>query len=220
MSTGLLISFEGVDGCGKSTQVARLAQRLTAAGHDVIVVREPGGTTIGERVRALVLDPEAGVVDPAAEALLYAASRAQLVSDVIEPALAAGRVVIVDRYVDSSLAYQGAGRGLGVDAVLEANLLATRGRLPDLTLLLEAPLAIAAERRRVAGEPGDRIELAGNDFFERVHAAYGELAERWPRRIQRIDATPAPDAVASAIALAVHQRLQLVPAATTEEAPA
>lgn len=207
METGLLISFEGVDGCGKSTQLARLAERLRAAGTQPLVVREPGGTPLGERVRELVLDPSTGDIDPAAEALLYAASRAELVARVLEPALAAGRVILVDRYVDSSLAYQGAGRGLGLDRVLEANLLATRGRLPELTLLYDLDPARARERMAAQGAPPDRLEAAGDEFFARVREAYRELAARWPERITSIDASPEPDAVELATDAAAAPRL-------------
>lgn len=187
MHQGLLISFEGIDGCGKSTQLARLADRLRAAGVEPLLVREPGGTDLGERVRDILLDPATGDIAPAAEALLYAASRAELVAATIEPALAAGRVVLVDRYVDSSLAYQGAGRELGVDRVLESNLLATRGRLPDRTVLVDIDPAVALERRGATGEAEDRLEQAGAAFFARVHACYGELAARWPERISVVD---------------------------------
>ncbi|MCW2927984.1 MAG: dTMP kinase [Thermoleophilia bacterium] len=195
MGPGLLISFEGIDGCGKTTQLQRIAARLRLAGSDPVVVREPGGTHLGEQVRELLLDPATGDIDPAAEALLYAASRAELVATTIEPALAEGRVVLMDRYVDSSLAYQGAGRDLGVDRVLEANLLATRGRLPDRTIHVAIDPAVA--RARVAAGDGgeDRLEQAGSEFFARVHAAYGELAARWPERIASVDGGGAPDDV-------------------------
>jgi dTMP kinase len=195
VEAGLLISFEGVDGCGKSTQLARLAARLRAVGIEPLLVREPGGTQLGERVREVLLDPATGDIAPAAEALLYAASRAELVAATIEPALAAGRVVLVDRYVDSSLAYQGAGRGLGVERVLEANLLATRGRLPDATILVEVDLDVARARRAAAGEAADRLEQAGDEFFARVHASYAELAGRWPERILRVDGAGSVDSV-------------------------
>ena len=197
--TGLLISFEGVDGCGKSTQLRLLEQRLVASGHAPLVVREPGGTALGERVRKLLLDPATGDIDPAAEALLYAASRAELVARTIEPALAAGRIVLMDRYVDSSLAYQGGGRGLGIDRVLEANLLATRGRLPDATLLVEVRPDVAAARLAATGAAPDRLETAGATFFERVDATYGALAERFAGRIHRIDGNGEPAAVAVTI---------------------
>lgn len=196
---GLLISFEGIDGCGKTTQLRRLADRLRAAGHEPLLVREPGGTALGERVREILLDPATGDIAAAAEALLYAASRAELVAGTIEPALAAGQVVVVDRYVDSSLAYQGAGRELGIDRVLEANLLATRGRLPDVTVLVEVDPQVASERRRAAGDDDDRLEQAGSEFFERVHVAYGELAARWPERIRRVDGERAVDEVERAV---------------------
>ncbi|MCW2923716.1 MAG: dTMP kinase [Thermoleophilia bacterium] len=195
MDAGLLISFEGIDGCGKTTQLARLVDRLAAVRVKVLVVREPGGTRLGEQVRGILLDPATGDIDPAAEALLYAASRAELVATVIEPALAAGQIVVCDRYVDSSLAYQGAGRGLGIDRVLEANLLATRGRLPDLTVLVDLDPAVARTRLASTGADQDRIERAGSEFFTRAHAAYGELAARWPDRILRIDGDGTADEV-------------------------
>lgn len=195
MGSGLLISFEGVDGCGKSTQLARLAARLRAVDVEPLVVREPGGTHLGESVRELLLDPATGDIDSAAEALLYAASRAELVATTIEPALARGRVVLMDRYVDSSLAYQGAGRDLGIDRVLEANLLATRGRLPDLTILVDVDLATARERLATTGAEEDRLEQAGTEFFERVHAGYQELALRWPHRVVKVSGIGAPDDV-------------------------
>lgn len=203
MHEGLLISFEGVDGCGKSTQLARLAERLRSAGADPLLVREPGGTALGERVRDLLLDPATGSIEPATEALLYAASRAELVATSIEPALAEGRVVLVDRYVDSSLAYQGAGRGLGIDRVLDANMLATGGRLPDLTILVELDPAAARNRRASTGTAADRLERAGPDFFDRVHSAYAELAARWPERIVRIEGGGSVDAVERRVDIAV-----------------
>jgi len=180
----MLISFEGVDGSGKSTQAALLAAALRADGLEVVPVREPGGTALGERVRALLL--EGGVMAPWAEAALFAAARAQLVDEVVRPALARGAVVVCDRYVDSSLAYQGIARGLGLDAVLELNLLATGGLLPDRTFLLALPAADALGRSQ--GEP-DRIEREGVTFLEHVGVAYRELAERFAERIVLLDAT-------------------------------
>lgn len=183
----MLISFEGVDGSGKSTQAALLAAALRTDGHEVVPVREPGGTVLGERVRALLL--EGGAMAPWAEAALFAAARAQLVDEVVRPALARGAVVVCDRYVDSSLAYQGIARGLGLDAVLELNLLVTGGLLPDRTFLLSLPAAAAFERSQ--GEP-DRIEREGVTFLEQVGAAYRELAGRFPERISTLDATLPP----------------------------
>jgi dTMP kinase len=183
----MLVSFEGVDGSGKSTQAALLADALGADGLDVVQVREPGGTALGERLRALLLD--GGAMTPWAEAALFAAARAQLVEEVIRPALDRDAIVVCDRYVDSSLAYQGIARGLGLDAVLELNLLATDGLMPDRTFLLSLSAAEALSRAR--GEP-DRIEREGAAFLERVGAAYSELAGRFPERIVTLDATLPP----------------------------
>ena len=184
------MSFEGADGSGKSTQAELLRAALSDDGRDVVLTREPGGTELGERIRTLLLDgPQ---MTPWAEAALFAASRAQHVEQVIRPALEGGADVLCDRYVDSSLAYQGIGRGLGVDEVLELNLRATRGLLPDTTVLLLLDADTAAAR---AGE-SDRLEREGDDFRQSVDAAYRELAERFPERIVTIDATGAPEAIA------------------------
>jgi dTMP kinase len=186
----VFVSFEGADGSGKSTQAELLRAALSDDGRDVVLTREPGGTELGERIRTLLLGgPE---MTPWAEAALFAASRAQHVEQVIRPALARGADVLCDRYVDSSLAYQGIGRGLGVDEVLELNLRATRGLLPDKTVLLLLDAETAAAR---AGE-SDRLEREGDDFRQSVDAAYRELAERFPERIVTIDATGAPEAIA------------------------
>jgi dTMP kinase len=194
----VFITFEGADGSGKSTQAELLRESLTSEGRDVVLTREPGGTELGERIRALLLDgPD---MAPWAEAALFAASRAQHVEQVIRPALERGADVVCDRYVDSSLAYQGIGRGLGVDAVLELNLRATRGLLPDTTVLLLVDAETAAAR---AGE-SDRLEREGDDFRLSVDAAYHELAERFPERIVTIEAT----GEAEAIAREVRERLR------------
>lgn len=180
----MFVTFEGIDGSGKSTQAARLAEALRARGREVVSTREPGGTRLGEEIRALLLD--GGAVSPWAEAALFAAARAQLAGEVIRPALARGADVVCDRFLDSSLAYQGIARGLGVDAVLELNQLVLGGLEPDRTFLLALPADEAA--RREAGRP-DRIEAEGLAFFARVGAAYEELAARFPRRIVVLDAT-------------------------------
>jgi dTMP kinase len=191
----MFITFEGVDGSGKTTQAALLAEALRAEGHDVVATREPGGTELGERIRELLLD--GGVITPWAEASLFAAARAQLVEEVIRPALARGADVISDRYIDSSLAYQGLARGLGVDRVLELNLLATGGLLPDRTFLLLLAPEQAARRRR--GAEADRIEGEGNDFATRVDDAYRELAAVFGQRLVTIDASLPVEAIARTI---------------------
>jgi dTMP kinase len=190
----MFISFEGVDGSGKTTQARLLAERLRSEGRDVVGTREPGGTALGEQVRGLVLEGEA--VAPWAEAALFAAARAQLVDEVIRPALAGGADVVCDRYIDSSLAYQGLARGLGVERVLELNLLATSGLLPDRTFLIEVPLDQAASRR---DEAPDRIEREGDEFVAEVDRAYRELARIFANRVVVVDGTKPPDELADLI---------------------
>lgn len=204
---GLFIAFEGVDGSGKSTQVARVVSWLRDRGVDPLQLREPGGTPLGEQVRTMLLDHASGDIAPAAEALLYAASRAELFAKVVRPALDAGRVVIADRFVDSSLAYQGAGRGLGVDAVGAANDLALEGARPDVTVLVRLDIELAAQRREGAPGDADRIEVAGNEFFARVAAAYDRLAAADPRRYVVVDGAAAIDTVHAAIVAALEPRL-------------
>jgi len=175
------VTFEGVDGSGKSTQAELLRDGLAADGREVVLTREPGGTDVGERVRELVLNgPD---MTPWAEAALFAAARAELVATVIRPALDRGADVIADRYVDSSLAYQGIARGVGVDHVLELNLHVVQHLMPDVTVLL---LLDPSEAGRRVAEP-DRLESEGADFHRRVDAAYRELAERFPERIVAFD---------------------------------
>jgi dTMP kinase len=180
----VFVTFEGIDGSGKSTQVDLLRAALEAEGRSVVATREPGGTEFGEQVRELVLaGPE---MTPWAEAALFAAARSELVTRVIQPALEAGSDVLCDRYIDSSLAYQGIARGLGVEQVLQLNLEATQGLLPDCTFLLAVDVAAAAARP--TGKP-DRIESTAGDFMARVDAAYRELASLFPRRIVSLDGT-------------------------------
>ncbi len=196
--SGRLIAVEGIDGAGKTT----LAEGIAAALPDVIVLREPGGAIVSERIRDLVKDP-ALKVDPRAEALLYAAARAQLVSEKLLPLLTAGRTVILDRFVDSSLAYQGAGRGLGVEEIAELNRFATAGLAADLTLYLRVDPDVGAARR--GGE--DRLEQEGEAFFSAVVAAYDALAAKERDRYVVLDGTDPPDVVLAA-ALTVLKRLQ------------
>ncbi|HEY2543863.1 MAG TPA: dTMP kinase [Gaiellaceae bacterium] len=177
----MFITFEGADRSGKSTQAELLRDALAADGRDVVLTREPGGTEIGERVRELLLDGPP--MAPRTEATLFAAARAEHVETVIRPSLERGAIVIADRYIDSSLAYQGIARGVGLDDVLELNLRAVGGLLPDRTVLLLIDPEIAAAR---AGAP-DRLEREGPELQRRVVAAYRELAERFPERMVVFD---------------------------------
>jgi len=196
----MFVTFEGIDGSGKTTQVRLLSEALQAQGHEVVATREPGGTALGERIRELVLH---GVdMTPWAEAALYAAARAELVAEVILPALDRGADVICDRYVDSSLAYQGSARGLGLDRVLELNLNAVSGLLPELTFFLAVDPETAA--RRASGKP-DRIEREGIDFMRKVDEAYRELAAIFAQRIVVLDGRKPPHA----LALEVREHLDI-----------
>ncbi|HTI33606.1 MAG TPA: dTMP kinase [Miltoncostaea sp.] len=189
---GRFIAREGVDGSGKSTQAAMLADALEARGVRVVRTREPGGTPVGERVREILLAGAPGELELTAEALLFAAARAELMRRVIAPALADGAWVVCDRFLDSSLAYQGAARGLGLEAVLQVNRLAVDGRLPDRSLVIDVPIALATSRR--CATP-DRIEAEGDGFLARVAAGYHELAGMYPDRVRLVDGTGTPDEV-------------------------
>ncbi|PZR65850.1 MAG: dTMP kinase [Solirubrobacterales bacterium] len=194
MTRGRLITIEGIDGAGKSTLAIALAARLREHGVAPELLREPGGVEAAERVRALVADP-ALRIGARAEALLYAAARAQLVEERLEPLLAAGRWVLLDRFIDSSLAYQGAGRGLGVAAIAELNRFATASMRADRTLLLRIDPALGRSRQACRGGPVDRLEGAGENFFQAVAAAYDELARAEPERIRVLDAELDPAAL-------------------------
>ena len=203
---GRLITIEGLDGAGKTTVAQALEHALNARGVDARVLREPGGVPAAERIRELVKDP-AAEIGARAEALLYAAARAQLVEQAVEPLLSAGSWVILDRFVDSSLAYQGAGRALGVEPVRDVNEFATGGLRPDRTLLLTIDPALRFTRARERGEEPDRLELEQDEFFDRIAAAYAQLATQDPDRIRRIDATQPKEAVLNAALAAIDDLL-------------
>jgi dTMP kinase len=199
MRSRRFVSVEGIDGCGKSTQAAMLADALERAGETVVRTREPGGTALGEAVRALLLDTGQGDIAPVTEMYLFAAARAELVREVIAPALSRGAWVVADRFLDSSLAYQGAARGLGIARVLQVNAAAVDGHMPGATLLIDLPDDVAAGRRRAGA---DRIEAEGPDFHAAVAAGYAEIAQRFPVRTHRIDG--------SGSAEQVHRRIMAV----------
>jgi dTMP kinase len=206
---GRLITIEGLDGAGKTTLADALVAALADRGVDIELLREPGGVELSERIRTLVKDP-ALQVDPRAEALLYAAARAQLVAERVAPLLEAGRWVLLDRFVDSSLAYQGAGRGLGVEAVRAINDFGTRGLRPDRTLLLRVDARTRDQRQAARGEAPDRLEREDGSFFAAIGAAYDALAAAEPERVRVLDASAPPAEVAAA---AVRALADLLPSA-------
>jgi dTMP kinase len=198
----VFVTFEGVDGSGKSTQARLLEEHLRGLGREVVLTREPGGTELGEELRRLVLNgPQ---ISPWAEAALFAASRAEHAAEVIRPALERGADVVCDRFVDSSLAYQGIARALGLERVLDLNLTVLEGLLPDRTFVLALDAAAAGARRE--GEP-DRIEQEGDRFQAEVGRAYADLAERFPERVVLLDGSLPPDQLAAAIRAGVEELL-------------
>jgi len=204
---GLFITFEGVEGVGKSTQIARAAEHLRRRGVDPVVTREPGGTALAEQLRALVLEEEHGPVDAAAELLIMFAARASHVAEVIRPALAQGRCVLCDRFTDASEAYQGAGRGVNPEWIRGLAAIAHPGLAPDLTLVFDAPAEVAHARLSGRGAGQDRIESEDAAFFERVRSAYQAIARREPGRVRVIDATRPEDETARRVALLIDGRL-------------
>jgi dTMP kinase len=199
---GLFITFEGMDGCGKTTQMRRLARRLRKNGRVVLETAEPGGTEIGSQIRKILLDSANHALSPNAELLLYFASRAQNVDQSILPALSEGAVVLSDRFTDSSLVYQGCGRALGADTVLALDRIACRGLKPDLTLLIDIDLATSlarAEARNLRGNRTDRMEEQEAAFYEKVRDAYLALAAKEPDRFHIIDGRDKQDSVAAQI---------------------
>jgi dTMP kinase len=200
----VLVTFEGIEAAGKSTLIAALNQELTTRGTVVLVTREPGGTPLGDALRVIFLDP-ALAVDPIAEVMLLNASRAQLVADVIAPALKARTVVLCDRFFDATVAYQGYGRGLNVESLLEICLTATHRIAPELTFLIDVPVDVSLARLRARGG-ADRLEREDTAFHERVRAGYHALAERFPNRYVVLDGTQPPDVLAAGAWAVLEQR--------------
>lgn len=201
----MFISFEGIDGSGKTTQAVRLAERLRAEGRQVASVREPGGTRLGEQIRTLLLDPS-GDVTPRAELLLFSAARAQLVERVIMPALSVGKMVIADRFFDSTTAYQGFGRGVLAPEEADAfHALVTGGLTPDLTLIVDVTLETA--RRRRMASTADRMEAADDGFYSKVREGYHAMARRYPERIVVVDGETDKSRLGQAIYAIVEARM-------------
>ncbi len=199
----MLVTFEGIEAAGKSTLIATLADKLSNAGDAVLVTREPGGTRLGDSLRALFIDP-AESIDGVAEVMLLNASRAQLVAEIIQPALAAGTTILCDRFFDATVAYQGFGRGLDVETLLELCLVATRRIAPDLTFLIDVPVEVSAARVRARGQ-ADRLEREGPGFHERVREGYLQLARRFGR-IVVLDGTMPPAVLADSAFAVLRDR--------------
>jgi len=203
VTPGRFVTFEGIEGVGKSTQIRIAADHLRSRGLEVVVTREPGGTPLAEALRRMVLEPQAEVLDGVSELLLMFAARSIHLANLIEPALTRGAWVLCDRFTDATEAYQGGGRGVDVRHVHALEEIAQRGRRPDLTLLLDAPVEVAAGRARSRGGQADRFEAERADFFERVRAAYLAILAREPGRVRLVDATRSVDEVAAAVAAEV-----------------
>lgn len=195
--SGTFITFEGGEGTGKSTQIALLRGRLEVSGHTVRVLREPGGTRAGEAIRSILLDTDSEGLSDSAELLLYEAARAQLVAEVIEPAIAAGEVVLCDRFFDSTVAYQGHGRGLALEMIDQLNSIAAAGMAPDRTVLLDIEVADGLARATRGG--ADRLECEDMSFHERVRGGFLAIAQAEPERVRIVDATGSVEAVAERI---------------------
>ena len=211
---GIFITFEGGDGAGKSTQVQLLAQHLQACGREVCLLHEPGGTSVGEKIRAVLLDKAEANMVPMAELLLYEAARAQIVAEVIHPAIAAGKVVICDRFADSTTAYQGWGRELDAQIVSKLNEVATNGLQPDRTILLQIEPSEGLQRAVQASEDGapDRMEAAGDAFHQRVNAGFDAIAQAEPGRVRRVSAAGTIGEVQRAVFEALADLLPGIPA--------
>lgn len=196
---GLFISLEGPDGCGKSTQIAFMKEYFEKKGYECVLTREPGGTNISEQIRNVILDKDNMAMQDTTELLLYAAARAQLVGEVIKPSVEAGKIVICDRFVDSSAVYQGMARGLGVETVYAVNAYALDGMMPDVTIFLDMPAAEGIRRKNNQHEL-DRMELQKAEFHEKVVEGYRTLADSQPERIMKVDAMKSIEEIRGIIA--------------------
>ena len=205
----MFITFEGGEGAGKSTAIKRIVEKLTSEGYEIVLTREPGGTPIAEEIRNVILDKKNTAMDPRTEALLYAASRRQHLVEKVIPALKEGKLVLCDRFLDSSLAYQGGARGIGIDTVYNMNLFATEGMLPDLTILFdikpeEGLARIAANSQREV----NRLDVEKLTFHNRVRDSFHELAKKFPERFVIVDASKTPDEVFEDAYKAIEDRLK------------
>lgn len=203
---GFLLSFEGIEGCGKSTQLRRLAKQLRSRGYLVVETREPGGSQISEQIRKVLLDLGNSGMDIHCELLLYLASRAQHVAETILPALDKGAIVLCDRFSDATMAYQGYGRGVGASPVARLNRFASAGTMPDLTIVLDVPVAIGLARKRRAGHL-DRLDMEREAFHQTVRNGYLRIAKRDSRRVRVLDGTPPIEEVSAAINRLVDVRV-------------
>ncbi len=207
LKRGFFLSFEGIEGCGKTTQLKGLARRLRALGHLVVETREPGGSPISEQIRTVLLDPKNQGMDPRCELLLFLAVRAQHVDEIIRPALDKGAVVLCDRFTDATVAYQGYARRLGAALVARLNRFATAGVSPDLTIFLDVPVALGLARKRKTGDL-DRLDRESAAFHKAVRNGYVRIARQNPRRVRVVNGMDSVDAVARAIDSLVRSRLR------------
>jgi dTMP kinase len=207
LKRGFFLSFEGIEGCGKTTQLRGLARRLRALGYLVVETREPGGSPISEQIRAVLLDPKNQGMDPRCELLLFLAVRAQHVDEIIRPALEKGAVVLCDRFTDATVAYQGCARRLGAALVARLNRFATSGVLPDLTLFLDVPVALGLTRKKKTGYL-DRLDRESAGFHKAVRNGYIRIARQNPRRVRTVDGAATEGDVGQAIDRIVHNRLR------------